>query len=83
MYDETAYNYFKEKRTEYPKLSERARKIIAVLPSRAIAGSSFSKASFMTENRKNRLKIENLKTRLIIFGHDPNMEFELWLNITF
>ena len=43
---------FKEKRTEYPKLSECARKILAALPPRAIADKSFSKASFMTESRK-------------------------------
>ena len=73
MYEETEYNYFKEKRTEYPKLSECARKILAVLPSPAIAKRSFSKASFMAMSRKNRLKIE----KSFIFGHDPNMEFEL------
>ena len=57
----TAYNYFNEKRTENPKLSECARITLTVLPSPAIAERNFSKASasFMTESRK-KLKISKL-----------------------
>ena len=33
-------------------------------------------ASFLTENRKNRLKIENLKNRLIMFAHDEKFDFD-------
>ena len=44
--DETANNYFKEKRTGYPKLSECAQN-----------SGPASEASFMTDSRKNRLKI--------------------------
>ena len=33
-------------------------------------------ASFLTGNRKNRLKIENLKNRLIMFAHDEKFDFD-------
>ena len=33
-------------------------------------------ASFLTENRKNRLKIVNLKNRLIMFTHDEKFDFD-------
>ena len=41
-----------------------------ILPSPACAERGFSKALFMTGDRKNQLEMANLKERLVLFGCD-------------
>ena len=68
--DMTAYDFFRRNRAVYKELAEVARKVLSILPSPACAERGFSKASFLTEDRKNQLKMCNLKERLINFGSD-------------
>ena len=65
-----AFEFFRAKSDQYKKLSEVSRKLLSILPSPACAERGFSKASFMTRDRKNQLKMANLKERLVLFGCD-------------
>ena len=50
---------------KWPQLSKAAKIVLCVLPSPANTERAFSKASFFTESRKNKLSCEFIKTRLI------------------
>ena len=49
-----------ERIDSFPKLKEVARVVLCILPSPANA----ERAQFLSENRKNRLSMNNLKLRL-------------------
>ena len=60
----SAFGFFKED-DKWPKLKQAARALLAVLLSPANAERCFSRASFLTENRRNRLSVKNIRIRLL------------------
>ena len=68
--DIPAFKFLRAKTDQNKKFFEVSRKLLSILPSPACAEQSFSKASIMTGDRKNKLKIANLKERLVLFGFD-------------
>ncbi len=62
--DKSAFTFFRENK-KWPRLSSVARILLCLFPSPANAERAFSKASFLTENRINRLSCQSIKTRLI------------------
>jgi hypothetical protein len=57
--------YFRDEGTKYPKLRRVAKVLFGLLPSPANAERCFSKASFYSENRKNRLTSRAIRVRLM------------------
>ena len=64
--DDTAFEFFKNARQEWPFLSKLAQYVLGVLPSPAVAERVFSKAGYLSAGRRNRILTENVKTRLIV-----------------
>ena len=64
--DRPAFQFSRAEKTKWPKLSHAARIILCTLPSPACAERAFSRAALLTDSRRTRLKMDNLKTRLII-----------------
>ena len=68
--DIPVFEFFRAKSDQYKKLSEVSGKLLSTLPSPPCAERGFSKASFMTGDRKHQLKMANLKERLVLFSCD-------------
>ena len=64
--DRPAFQFFRAEKAKWPQLSHAAHIILCTLPSPACAERGFSRAALLTDSRRTRLKMDNLKTRLII-----------------
>ena len=62
----SSFEFLKSNGNQYPSLKKVARSVLSVLPSPAVAERVFSRAGYLTLDRRNKLSTENLKTRLII-----------------
>ena len=67
-----AFNFFKQKfnQAEFLVLKNVVQSILSILLSPAIAQRMFSRAIFLTEKRRNRLSMQNLRLQLICLGSE-------------
>lgn len=62
----TAFKFFGEEQKQWPNLANVAKLLLCLLPSPANSERCFSKAAFLSENRRNLLSVKSIRTRLIV-----------------
>ena len=60
----------KTNRVKFPLIDRVARSVLGILPSPDIAQRMFSRATFLTEKRRNGLSMQNLRLRLVCIGSE-------------
>ena len=60
----------KTNQVKFPHIERVARSVLGIMPSPVIAERMFSRATFLTEKRRNRLSMPNLRLRLIFLGSE-------------
>ena len=55
----------KTNQVKFPQMERVARSVLGILPSPAIGERMFTRATFLTEKRRNGLSMQNLRFRLV------------------